>query len=148
MKADRNTGWLRSPLWLMVQRRRHTSTQDEPWLLCSIQSMSQITSLMVINIQDRDHLYFPFLCTICWCGSVSEARQGHGEGQAAAGWDRQLRGQGNNQINRGNAVQECDLLEVVSNPLRINRPVSRGWLDYEWIINSTTWLRNVMKRQL
>lgn len=31
-----------------------------------------------------------------------------------------------NQINRGNAALERDLLEVVSSLLRINQPVSRG----------------------
>lgn len=50
-----------------------------------------------------------FCSPCCCCCSVPEARQGHGEGQAAASRDRQLRGQGKHQITRGNEVQECDL---------------------------------------
>lgn len=81
-----------------------------------------------------------FLC------SVPEARQRHGEGQAATGWDCKLRRQGNHWMRQTNAGLKCDLSEVTSSLVRIIQPGSKGWLDYKRRINCRTLLRRVVKR--
>lgn len=85
-----------------------TATPTREELDCFLHTImwqvSQTASSMVIHILNG---VSPFVLPTLF--SVPEARQGHGEGQAAASWDRQLRGQGNNQIIEGNEEQEWDL---------------------------------------